>query len=188
MTFSLFQARHRDVFEHPEGGKEATKKCNIHKLTAAEHNYDVSNRELLDMKAALKKWKYCLKGVKHPIQVLIDYHNLEYIRSAKRLNLRECHTDMMYSMFRMLCYLEFLDGSIPPYVLVTLAFKQLLSCSRTISGCLISDTANFVHNFDIRATLKSSKQPTACLFQHFTVFHLVIIPNPMDKPSVLTRN
>lgn len=96
MTFSLFQARHRDVFEHPEGGKEATKKCNIHKLTAAEHNYDVSNRELLDMKAALKKWKYCLKGVKHPIQVLIDYHNLEYIRSTKRLNLRECRTDMMY--------------------------------------------------------------------------------------------
>lgn len=64
MTFSLFQVRLRDVFEHPEGGKEATKKCNIHKLTAAEHNYDVGNRELLDMKAALKKMEVLLEGSK----------------------------------------------------------------------------------------------------------------------------
>lgn len=54
LIFSLFQARLRDVFEHSEGGKESTKKCKIHKLIAVKHDYDVVNRDLLDMKAALK--------------------------------------------------------------------------------------------------------------------------------------
>ncbi|KAK3508013.1 hypothetical protein QTP70_010142 [Hemibagrus guttatus] len=51
------------------------------KLTSAEVNYNVGNRELLAIKAALE-------GARHPFQVLTDHRNLEYLRGAKQLNPR----------------------------------------------------------------------------------------------------
>lgn len=56
------------------------------KLTPTEQNYDVGDRELLAMKAALEQWRHWLEGSKHPFIVLTDHRNLEYLRSAKRLN------------------------------------------------------------------------------------------------------
>ncbi|KAK3507782.1 hypothetical protein QTP70_000375 [Hemibagrus guttatus] len=56
------------------------------KLTAKEASYDVGNRELLSIKAALEEWCYWLEGAHHPFQVLTDQCNLEYLRGAKRLN------------------------------------------------------------------------------------------------------
>ncbi|KAK3554671.1 hypothetical protein QTP70_032680 [Hemibagrus guttatus] len=53
------------------------------KLTSAEVNYDVGNRELLAIKAALEEWCHWLEGARHPFQVLTDHHNLEYLRGAK---------------------------------------------------------------------------------------------------------
>ncbi|KAK3556910.1 hypothetical protein QTP70_022409 [Hemibagrus guttatus] len=38
------------------------------KLTAAEANYDVGNRELLAIKAALEEWRHWLEGARHPFQ------------------------------------------------------------------------------------------------------------------------
>ncbi|KAK3507946.1 hypothetical protein QTP70_005050 [Hemibagrus guttatus] len=38
------------------------------KLTAAERNYDVGNRELLAIKAALEEWRHWLEGARHPFQ------------------------------------------------------------------------------------------------------------------------
>ncbi|KAK3555402.1 hypothetical protein QTP86_015690, partial [Hemibagrus guttatus] len=38
------------------------------KLTAAECNYDVGNRELLAIKAALEEWRHWLEGARHPFQ------------------------------------------------------------------------------------------------------------------------
>ncbi|KAK3562970.1 hypothetical protein QTP86_012590 [Hemibagrus guttatus] len=38
------------------------------KLTAAEANYDVGNRELLAIKVALEEWHHWLEGVRHPFQ------------------------------------------------------------------------------------------------------------------------
>ncbi|KAK3541755.1 hypothetical protein QTP86_002924, partial [Hemibagrus guttatus] len=58
------------------------------KLTTAEVNYDVGNRELLAIKAALEEWCHWLEGARHPFQVLIDHRNLEYLHGAKRLNPR----------------------------------------------------------------------------------------------------
>ncbi|KAL0185720.1 hypothetical protein M9458_017390, partial [Cirrhinus mrigala] len=54
-----------------------------HKLSPAECNYDVGNRELLAMKLALEEWRHWLEGAKHPFTVLTDHKNLEYLRSAK---------------------------------------------------------------------------------------------------------
>ncbi|KAL0177388.1 hypothetical protein M9458_026282, partial [Cirrhinus mrigala] len=60
-----------------------------HKLSPAERNYDVGNRELLAIKLALEEWRHWLEGAKHPFTILTDHKNLEYLRSAKLLNHRQ---------------------------------------------------------------------------------------------------
>lgn len=48
--------------------------------------YDVVDWELLAMKAAFEEWRHWLEGATHPFVVLTDHKNLEYLRTAKRLN------------------------------------------------------------------------------------------------------
>ncbi len=43
------------------------------KLSSAERNYDVGNRELLAMKAAIEEWRHWLEGAEHPFTVLTDH-------------------------------------------------------------------------------------------------------------------
>ncbi len=69
------------------------------KLNAAERNYDVGDRELLAMKAAFEEWRHWLEGSKIPFVVLTDHRNLEYIRSAKRLNPRQARWSLFFSRF-----------------------------------------------------------------------------------------
>ncbi|KAI2643052.1 Transposon Tf2-11 polyprotein [Labeo rohita] len=59
------------------------------KLSPAEQNYDVGNRELLAIKLALEEWRHWLEGSKHPLTIITDHKNLRYIREAKRLNPRQ---------------------------------------------------------------------------------------------------
>ncbi|KAL0188147.1 hypothetical protein M9458_015246, partial [Cirrhinus mrigala] len=59
------------------------------KLKQAEQNYDMGNPELLAMKATFEEWRHWLEGAKFPFTLLTDHHNLEYLRSAKRLNHRQ---------------------------------------------------------------------------------------------------
>ncbi len=70
------------------------------KLTAAGQNYDVGNKELLSMKAAIKEWQHLLEGVAHPFQVITDNKNLEYIKSTKRLNPRQAHWALFFTRFQ----------------------------------------------------------------------------------------
>ncbi len=60
-----------------------------HRLSPAEHNYDIGNRELLAVKLALEEWHHWLEGLGVPFIVWSDHKNLEYIKSAKRLNSRQ---------------------------------------------------------------------------------------------------
>ncbi|KAL0202442.1 hypothetical protein M9458_000460, partial [Cirrhinus mrigala] len=69
------------------------------KLTPAERNYDVGDRELLALKAALEEWRHWLEGAKEPFLVLTDHRNLEYIRSAKRLNSRQARWSLFFARF-----------------------------------------------------------------------------------------
>ncbi|KAK3537590.1 hypothetical protein QTP70_016616 [Hemibagrus guttatus] len=69
------------------------------KLTSAEVNYDVGNRELLAIKAALEEWRHWLEGARHPFQVLTDHRNLEYLRGAKRLNPRQARWAIFFTRF-----------------------------------------------------------------------------------------
>ncbi|KAL0151775.1 hypothetical protein M9458_052926, partial [Cirrhinus mrigala] len=70
-----------------------------HKLTPAERNYDVGNRELLAIKLALEEWRHWLEGAQHPFTLLTDHKNLEYLRSAKVLNHRQARWALFFTRF-----------------------------------------------------------------------------------------
>ncbi|KAI2652744.1 Transposon Tf2-6 polyprotein [Labeo rohita] len=82
------------ILRHPDPELEF-----IVELSAAERNYDVGDRELLALKEALLEWRHWLEGSKVPFLVLTDHRNLEYIRSAKRLNSRQARWSLFFARF-----------------------------------------------------------------------------------------
>ncbi len=69
------------------------------KLSPTERNYDIGNRELLAVKLALEEWRHWLEGSELPFVVWTDHKNLEYIRSAKRLNSRQARWALFFNRF-----------------------------------------------------------------------------------------
>ncbi len=69
------------------------------KLSSAEQNYDIGNRELLAIKLALEEWRHWLEGVRHPFVVYTDHRNLEYLQEAKRLNPRQARWALFFTRF-----------------------------------------------------------------------------------------
>ncbi len=59
------------------------------KLSSAEQNYDIGNRELLAIKLALEEWRHRLEGARHLFVIYTNHRNLEYLQEAKRLNPRQ---------------------------------------------------------------------------------------------------
>ncbi len=51
------------------------------------------------MKAAFEEWRHWLEGAKHPFAVLTDHRNLEYQKSAKRLNHRQARWSLFFTRF-----------------------------------------------------------------------------------------
>lgn len=50
-----------------------------HRLSSAERNYDVGNRELLAVKMALEEWRHWLERVEQPFLVWTDHKNLAHV-------------------------------------------------------------------------------------------------------------
>ncbi len=69
------------------------------KLTPAEQNYDIGNRELLAIKLALEEWRHWLEGANHPFTVITDHKNLQYLWEAKRLNPRQARWALFFTRF-----------------------------------------------------------------------------------------
>lgn len=69
------------------------------RLSPAERNYDVGNRELLALKLALEEWRHWLEGAAKPFLAWTDHKNLEYIRTAKRLNSRQARWALFFNRF-----------------------------------------------------------------------------------------
>ena len=69
------------------------------RLSPAERNYGIGDRELLAIKLALEEWRHWLEGVDTPFIVWTDHKNLEYIKSAKRLNSRQARWSIFFSRF-----------------------------------------------------------------------------------------
>jgi hypothetical protein len=59
------------------------------KMTPAELNYEIHDKELLAIIDAFKTWRSYLEGSHHPITILSDHKNLQYFRTSKVLNRRQ---------------------------------------------------------------------------------------------------
>lgn len=69
------------------------------RLSHAERNYGIGNRELLVVKLALEEWRHWLEGTKVPFLTGTDHKNPEYVRTAKRLNSRQAHWSLFFTRF-----------------------------------------------------------------------------------------
>ncbi|XP_073675909.1 cilia- and flagella-associated protein 74 [Garra rufa] len=69
------------------------------KLTPAEQNYGIGDRELLAIKLALEEWRHWLEGAQFPFTVITDHKNLQYIQNAKRLNARQARWSLFFARF-----------------------------------------------------------------------------------------
>ncbi|KAI2666981.1 Transposon Tf2-6 polyprotein [Labeo rohita] len=67
------------------------------KLSSAEQNYDVGNRELLAIKLALEEWCHWLEGAQFPFTVITDHKNLQYLQGAKRVNPRQARWALFFT-------------------------------------------------------------------------------------------
>ena len=52
------------------------------------------------MKAAIEEWRHWLEGSTHLFQVITYHKNLEYIKSAKRLNPHQAHWSLFFTRFQ----------------------------------------------------------------------------------------
>jgi len=59
----------------------------------------VGNRELLALKLALEECRHWLEGAAKPFLAWTDHKNLEYIRTAKRLNSRQARWALFFNRF-----------------------------------------------------------------------------------------
>jgi RNase H-like domain found in reverse transcriptase/Integrase zinc binding domain/Chromo (CHRromatin Organisation MOdifier) domain/Integrase core domain len=59
------------------------------KLTPAELNYEIHDKEMLAIIVAVKEWRAYLEGASHPFVVCSDHRNLEYFTTTKVLNRRQ---------------------------------------------------------------------------------------------------
>ena len=55
-------------------------------FTDTEQQYEIYNRELLEIIQALKEWRHYIQGSGHTMVVLSDHKNLTYFRTAQKLN------------------------------------------------------------------------------------------------------
>ena len=58
-------------------------------FTVAELNYDTHNKKLLAIFEAFKIWQHYLEDLAYPIDIVIDYKNLEYFYTTKVLTQKQ---------------------------------------------------------------------------------------------------
>jgi hypothetical protein len=63
-----------------------------------ERNYEIHDVEMLTVMRALEEWHY-LEGAKHSFEIWTDHKNLEYFRTAKKLNRRQARWSLFLSRF-----------------------------------------------------------------------------------------
>ena len=69
------------------------------KLTPAEINYDIHDKELLAIITCFKEWRHHLLGAQHQISVVTDHKNLLYFADSKHLNRRQARWSMFLTDF-----------------------------------------------------------------------------------------
>ncbi|KAL2004440.1 hypothetical protein VTN00DRAFT_6594 [Thermoascus crustaceus] len=59
------------------------------KMTPPELNYNIHDKELLAIMAAVKEWRHYLEGAKHQVVIYCDHKNLAYFTISKELTRRQ---------------------------------------------------------------------------------------------------
>ncbi|KAL2004449.1 hypothetical protein VTN00DRAFT_5204 [Thermoascus crustaceus] len=59
------------------------------KMTPPELNYNIHDKELLAIMAAVKEWRHYLEGAKHQVVIYCDHKNLAYFTTSKELTQRQ---------------------------------------------------------------------------------------------------
>ena len=57
-----------------------------HKFDVAEINYEIHDKELLDIVDPFTQWRHFLEGSSHQVTVISDHKNLAYFQNAHVLN------------------------------------------------------------------------------------------------------
>ena len=73
-------------------------------FTSPELNYDVHNKELLDIFKAFKSWHHYLEGTLIPIDVITDHKILEYFSTTKILTQQQAHWLEFLSQFNLVIH------------------------------------------------------------------------------------
>jgi hypothetical protein len=79
------------------------------KLSPAELNYDIHDKELLAIIVAVEQWRVYLEGSTYPVQVWTDHKNLIYFTTTKVLNRRQVRWSEMLSAYNL--RIEYRKGS-----------------------------------------------------------------------------
>ncbi|KAL2010903.1 hypothetical protein VTN00DRAFT_3621 [Thermoascus crustaceus] len=58
-------------------------------MTPPELNYDIHDKELLAIMAAVREWRHYLEGAKHQVMIYCDHKNLAYFTTTKDLTRRQ---------------------------------------------------------------------------------------------------
>ena len=72
------------------------------KLTPAQKNYEIYDKELLAIKLALEEYNYLLLGSKFRTTLYTDHKNITYYRTPQRLTPRQMRTWQYISQFNLL--------------------------------------------------------------------------------------
>lgn len=81
-TGAILSQQGDDGFLHPCAYRSS-------KMSPAEQNYDIYDKELLSVVQAFQDWRVYLEGSPHEVSVISDHKNLEYFLSTKQLNGRQ---------------------------------------------------------------------------------------------------
>jgi len=68
-------------------------------LSEVERNYDIYDKEMLAIIRALEEWRHYLEGAKHKFDIWTDHKNLEYFKTAKKLNRHQARWSLYLSRF-----------------------------------------------------------------------------------------
>jgi len=73
-------------------------------FSAPELNYDVHDKELLAIFEAFKIWQHYLEGSTSPIDVVMNYKNLEYFSTTKILICQQARWSEYLSQFNLIIH------------------------------------------------------------------------------------
>ncbi|GLB43134.1 putative retrotransposable element tf2 155 kda protein type 1-like [Lyophyllum shimeji] len=85
--------------ESPDDGKWHPIAFYSKSLSEVERNYEIHDKEMLAIVRALEEWRHFLEGAPHPFEIWTDHKNIEYFRTARKLNRRQARWSLYLSRF-----------------------------------------------------------------------------------------